>query len=292
MHDSYLQYFLDRIDRSVFVFTQVEMPDFFNRALKRHYVVYDLLASKRLELTCGGAKPGEIVAADRKHRRFAELADRILVNGPKLQALNEALLAPRKDVTLLNPFCPIMPDRGPAGARDRIMFFSAGQRWTNNRPFLDAMADVLAARPDLEAYFMTALKPHEDPESIAISRMQQLPNVRRITALSYTAHLAVLGRCMAVLDWSSVNDERLYSTSTRLIQAVSGGAAVFGNAETALDAYWRGYPGATSAAEPDAETLSGFIDKAAAGGFARDLKRAAEWNRTALADTRIFGGIQ
>ena len=293
VHDNYLGYFVDRIERSVFVFSQVEMPELFRLAQTRHYVVYDLLAAKALELRCGNAQPKEIEAAEDRHRQFAENADRILVNGPKLRALNANLLGARKTDTINNPFCPVVPDRQTAGMlRDCIMFFSAAQRWTNNRALLGAIADVLSRRSDIRAYFMTPLKPHEDPESIEISRMQQMPNVRRVTTLSYPAHLALLARSVAVLDWSAVNEERRYSTSTRLIQAVGHGVAVFGNAGTGLDAYWGGYPGLASEAKPDADMLEAFIDGAASGAFAGDLRRADKWNRAVLADTRIFGGIQ
>lgn len=293
LHDSYLRYFVDRVPRSVFVFSQVEMPELFNLALKRHYVVYDLLAPKALELRCGRADPKQIKTAEQRHRLFAQESDRILVNGEKLRAMNADLLDSRKDDIRDNPFCPVVPDaRDKTGPRDRVTFFSSAQPWTDNRPFLDAMAQLLSRRSDLQACFMSAVKPHENPESIAISRLQQLPNVRRITALSYPAHLALLARSTAVMDWSRVNEERRYSTSTRLIQAVGRGAPVFGNGDTGLAHYWSGYPGLAAESEPDAAMLEAFIDTAAAGGYAAALRRAEKWNRAVLADTRIFGGIQ
>lgn len=293
VHDSYLHFFIERLERSVFVFTQLEMDAFFRQAQKRHYVVYDMLASKTLELRCGDAKPKQVAIFEERQRRFTDQADRVLVNAEKLQELESEILNQRRDEVINNPFCPVPPQiDGDAPARDHILFFSAAQPWTNNAAFLRAMADYLSDRPNLPAYFMTSLKGHENPESISISRLQQMPNVRRMSALSYPAHQAVLARCMAAMDWSAVNDERRYSTSTRLIQAVGSGAALFGNADTGLDNYWGGYPGATSETEPDAQLLGDFIDKATSGAYAGDLRRAADWNKAVLNDRKIFGGIQ
>ncbi|WP_270725919.1 hypothetical protein [Shimia sp. Alg240-R146] len=290
--DARVKDFLNRQPPSVFVFSQPEMAGMLSPAIKRHTVVYDILAPKELELRSGKADATQIATAKRRHQTFLKFADRVLVNGEKNRLLFESDLADQKDV-VTNAFCPLTPpsDSPEPPKRDHILFFSSAQKWTQNTPFLDAMAELMETKSDVKAVLMSPLKHHEDPESLAISQLIQIPNVRRIKSLSYPAHVSLLERCAGVMDWSIVNDERVNSTSTRLIQAVGSGAAIFGNAGTGLDAFWGGYPGATSQDAPNAAKLEAFIDDALAGTFAPDLERAGNWNRQLLENPSVFGGL-
>lgn len=287
--DTKMNDFLNRLEPSVFVFSQVEMASVLSSEMKKHRVVYDILAPKVLELRCGGAKQEEIQIAQSRHSTFLKRADRILVNGAKNLELFQNDLENRAQV-VLNPFCPL-PPADQKVPRDHIMFFAGAQKWTDNAPFLLAMADLLEHRDDLNVLFLAPLKHHEDPESVAISRLIQYPNLRRVSSLTYPAHLQLLRRCAGVLDWSTVNEERVYSTSTRLIQAVSCGAAIFGNADTGLDHFWGEYPGTTSHDAPTAAQLETFIDQALAGEFSEHTTRAANWIAQTLGDPAVFGDL-
>lgn len=290
IHDTYMNEFLDRIDRSAFVFTQPQMRPLFERVIGRHAVIYDILAPKALELRCGGAAQNEIKAAENTHRFFADHADRILVNGSKNMDLFGADLERAGAKGHNNPFCPMVGEL-PEEERLGVMFFSSAQKWTNNASFLNNIATCLADRPEVNAYFMSALKPHEDPESTAISRLLQLPNVRRVSGLSYPAHLGLLARCACVMDWSRVNEERRNSTSTRLLQAVASGAAILGNAGTGLDAFWPDYPGENHEDVPGSRDISDFIDAALSGHHRDQIAAAQASNRQVLSDASLFEDV-
>lgn len=292
LHDLYLSAFLKRIPPAVMVFSQAEYISVYEMALDRHHVVYDVLAPKALELRCGNRSQAEVARAELHHAFCAETAQLVLVNGAKNHARIHADVPDGIPVTEV-PFVPIPSARHSVEReRNHIMFFSGAHKWTDNIAFLRAMVEVLHARPDIPALFLSALKHHENPESMFISQLAQLPNVRRHASLSYRSYHGLLARCAGALDWSAMNAERENATSTRIIEAVNSGVAVFTNAGTGLEDFWGGVPGETTSAEaPDPEQLIRFIDHARAGAFAGDLTRAADWNAAVLDDTTVFKDI-
>nr|WP_321365609.1 hypothetical protein [uncultured Celeribacter sp.] len=291
LHDDKIDIFFERIERSAIVFTQLEMVPIFRQALKKHFVIYDVLAPRALEFIHAGASEEKIKQTETLHVECLTSADRVFVNGPKTMELFSEELSALKSVCL-NPFTPLPAKNDhKAPTRENILFFSGGQKWTNNAPFLKAMAEVLEHQPEQQAFLMSPHKHHEDPESVGLSRLLQLPNVRRVTGLSYPAHLALLKSCYGVMDWSVVNEERTYSTSTRLIQSVSVGTPIFANAQTGLDRIWAPFPGMTSQNEPDPEQLMTFISAAKKGQFDTALQYAKTKAAEILNDPSLFGDI-
>lgn len=288
IHDVFLERFLNRIPRSTFVFTQVEFEPFFDAARQNHTVVYDVLAPRELEFAEAGKDVDNVNLVKYRHYLMSERAERVFVNGPKtIEHYREHF--ERREQVMNNPLCPLSTPTSPR-ERDKLLFFGSSQLWTDNSPLLEVMCDFLGQRPDIVAYLLTPEKRHEDPESRFISRLSLLPNVRIVNSLSYTAHMALLSQCYAAIDWSRPRSERPYSTSTRMIQAVAAGCAVFTNV-TALVHYWRDFPGETSDEPPTLEKISHFVDAARSGEYAPALKDAAAWNEGILSDTALFAGL-
>ncbi len=235
--DDYLDNFLNLIDKSVFVFSQLEMDKAFFKAKKKHFVIYDILAPKYLELKCGQSSFSKIIEAEKLNKEFIKLADRVFVNGEKNLLLFKNELNKNQEV-YNNPFCPLSIRPSFKNKRDQILFFSGGQKWTDNSLFLKNIYLCLEKMLNVDAILISDLKDHENPEAKWISKLVQLPNVKRYQSLSFNAYKFLLKRVAGTLDWSSPNEEREFSTSTRIIQAVANGSAVFTLGNTGLDYFW------------------------------------------------------
>ena len=190
-----------------------------------------------------------------------------------------------------NPFCILDGAGNSDSERSVFLFFSSAQKWTNNSHFLRSMASFLSQERSIQSVLISPLKSHEDAESPALSVLEELPNVRRFSSLSYRAHSALLKKCTAVMDWSSMNIEREYSTSTRLIHGVASGAAIFGNGNTGLDRFWNSYPGMAPTDAPDEAVIGSFLGDVNGGIFRDSISNARRWNDLVLNNQCVFGGI-
>lgn len=296
IHNIYLERFLDRTEPSTFIFTQVEFFEAFKtvRSHGKHKIVYDILAPKALELKCAGASEKKVGLTDFVNGRMISQADRVFVNGQKNRDLYDQHIS-QIDSVFLNPLTPVRQHdlkKGPS--RDFVFFFGTSQKWTDNSYLLEHMSEFLAENPDVKSFVLTpAIVDQSSRESIYLSRLYHLPNVRMVWNLSYESMLSLLMRSYAILDWSVLNEERHNSTSTRLIQAVSYKCPIMGNSDTGLDYFWPEYPGVTLDTYPTYSEIDYFISEAKSGAYKALIEQAQERNEEVLgAGNELFEGLE
>ena len=289
--DDLFEDFLQRIEPSVFVFSQLEMKSIILRAAKNNFIIYDILAPRHLELQCAeGFSKNSLDEAINLNKLFIEISDRVFVNGLKNLDFFKDQLSKHKNV-LNNPFCPLVTEPAFDHSRNKILFFSGGQKWVDNSLFLQNIYECLKNMPEIEAIFVSDLKDHENPEAKFISKLVQLPNIIRYESLSYFAYKSLLSKVAGTLDWSSINIERKYSTSTRIIQSVGCGSAVFTLEDTGLDFFWNNFPGERSINPPSAEQIKSFICSAINHNYKNDLLDAYNWNLKVITNKKYFANI-
>ncbi len=292
LDDDTLDEFIKRISPSVFVFSQLEMKEaFFKVRTRRHFIIYDILAPRHLEYKCSNNFSNELVnEAIKLNSDLINSSNRVFVNGKKNINLFKKELSKHKNV-LNNPFCPISKKPSFNYSRNKILFFSGGQRWVDNSLFLKNIYECLSKVSDINAIFISDMKSHENPESKFISKLVQLPNVIRYESLSYSSYKVLLTQVAGTLDWSAINEERIYSTSTRIIQSVSMGSAVFTLANTGLDYFWGDFPGEKSKNPPTPEEINKFLKKSIDQSYIDNLKNAFEWNLKVVSNKKYFDEI-
>ena len=132
----------------------------------------------------------------------------------------------------------------------------------------------------------------EKENSRQLSALFKMKNVLFLENISFQNYLDALKQSYAVLDWSSPNKERLYSTSTRVLQAISLGVPVFHQIETALSSFWEEFPGyLCNQSNLNVDNFSTFISKAESNTYSHSIKKCQESMCATLNNKTFFENL-
>ncbi|MEM8855219.1 MAG: hypothetical protein AAGD34_16050 [Pseudomonadota bacterium] len=281
--------FVNRIPKATFVFSQADFVDEARLAAGAHTIVYDILAPKALELEVAGAGIVDVRRYERHHARMIDVSARVFVNGRKSQRLFAGDLAEADHC--LNPFAPSPSRDVDTAPRTHVMFGGEPQRWTDSAPMFDAMASFLAGDPQTPAFMISATPTDTQAVSRAHSALWLLPNVTAMWNLSPLNYGEALARSVGFVDWTPLNRERAYATSTRVLQAVSAGVPVLHQAGTGLDEFWDAFPGKALEGPITPDAIGAFVRDARAGAFTENVAKAQEAMRLIGEDGTVFAGL-
>jgi hypothetical protein len=277
-----------RLPMGTMIFTQADFAETAEAVKFYHNVIYDILAPKVVEISVGGFSQSEIDEADRNHRLMLGIADRIFVNGEKTLEYFGGDLNAHPDC-VINRFAPKPLGSGERRNQRHLIFGGRVQKWNEVDEFYAVMAKFFRRYPKVPAFFFSPEVSLNDPRSRHISALALMPNVRFVSTLPLRAYMELLTAGLGFIDVGAENEERKYSTSTRVLQAVGAELPVLHQPGTGLDSFWQVFPGERIAmANFDDEAVADFVLEAHKGRYNDACRLATEAQMARYNDAAPF----
>lgn len=288
IHQGDFKTFAERIEPATFVFTQADFTPLARQAATRHAVVYDILAPRWLELGEAGADERTLERYRNQHRAMLQLARRTLVNGPKTERL---LVSDLAGVDWVPSHLAPTPLEVPAAERTHLLFGGKAQRWTDVTLSFNAMAAFAQRQPSVGIFMVSERVDERAPHAAAFGTLAMLPNVATLWNLSSRNYHELMARSFGFVDWAPLNEERIYATSTRVLQAIAAGVPVLHQAGTGLDEFFDAFPGERIGGTIQPEDVARFVEKARAGAYREAVAAARDRLAAYRSDTAPFAGL-
>lgn len=280
--------FVHYADPSVIIFTQADFAAQAKMAKSKHLVIYDILAPKVLELENGDFDQKEIDDYRSNHAKMIDYAERVLINGDKLYHLLGLDFGLDANI-YINKFTPVTALMDLQLTGDYIVIPATEQRWTSKDNFLKIIHSYLASNSSTKAFVIQANTSCTHSNRY-LSALSLLPNTRMLCPMSTNNYHEILAHSSCLLSWDRGTTERIYSTSTRIIHAVSLGLPVLHQKNTGLDSFWPKFPGVRldSRISPSYEDVEIFIKSVHDGEYQSAISEAREEMRKVLSSTFFF----